>query len=188
MKLYELIQQFNTEEVAAKIIELYPDQEKNLGGYINAYNELLQTQPTDNNNFIIVVSQHTSLGDWDGDYVDVAGRKVVPDTNREVNGDWYKSDDANEPYVGLYAIEGTPWPVMVNWEIESQLDIEPIAILAHIVWEMTWAGYSNEEVQAWNDNLKLTLSEAMEDIKAAEESGDYSKFKEFKIEDLEENS
>jgi hypothetical protein len=50
-----------------------------------------------------------------------------------------------------YAIEYSPWAEWLAMEIVLEPDVGEISeveILAHIFWEMTWAGYDDQEIQA----------------------------------------
>jgi len=62
--------------------------------------------------------------------------------------------DANGENV---AIEYTPWPEWLAMDVvvKSEIGDQPLVnIMAHILWEMTWAGFDNDSIQMKLQKLK----------------------------------
>ena len=76
---------------------------------------------------------------------------------------------SEEPYidVGLYdkkadkvyAIDFTPWDQLIDTEVYSLVDLDDSSLLAHILWEITFYGYSNEKVVAEKNRLDKLLED-----------------------------
>jgi len=114
------------------LLELYPDEKENIPGYQKMYNQLqlLSPTPTEIN---IVVKWETD--DFDGTkYVDVSGKYNNPKTEEEEFSQ---------------ALEFTPWNEWLAMEIasESLQDFNELEIIAHCIYEMTFVGFEEEEIQ-----------------------------------------
>lgn len=133
MILKDLISNFSFEEVWKRLVELYPDQEKNLEGYKNSYSILKGLKPSSNKE---KVSIDIMFVDNDGDqYHDISGTK--PD----------------DPL--SYALEFSGWDEWLSFSITKEtIEKYPeVDILAHCLWELTFLGYSPEEIE--EENMKL---------------------------------
>lgn len=115
----------------------HPDEAINDEGYESVYNLLRITPAADSADMEIVV-QLVSGGQAGGEpYVDVSGRVC---NSRNYSG---------EPDCDSYAIEFKPWEQWLGMEID------PVAfelfseteILAHCLYEMTFVGFDEDEIQ-----------------------------------------
>lgn len=135
MKFFDLVYSHSWLTVKEKILELYPDQEKNIPGYRLAYGELQAISELIPSEMIISIRKVESE---DGGYEDVYG--IVPD----------------DP-MG-YALDFIDWREVLGMEISEEITEKYVwtDILAHIMYEITFYGYSNEAVE---ENRKVILEE-----------------------------
>jgi len=126
----ELLQQVKYENVEKVILKFYPDEKNNVeaGGYREVFEELLDLKPKfREKKWYIVIRK---IIDEDGFYYDVSGKP------------------ANEEQ--LYGLEYTPWEEWLGFYIDSKnipSDFTKEDIVAHCLWEMTWCGFSQDEIQ-----------------------------------------
>jgi hypothetical protein len=125
----ELFHTLDRDEVLAAILRLYPEQPgDHPDGYMRAWDIIRSKQAADDTGMAVEIYVGESLGDPPEKYVSVHGRDAE-------GGSW--------------AIEFSPWkewlcmPVRVLPEVG---EITAIETLAHIFWEMTWAGYDDESI------------------------------------------
>lgn len=54
-----------------------------------------------------------------------------------------------------YAIEFTPWQKIANWQIHEDVlkHYKPEEIIAHILWEITYAGFEQKEIKKFTNEL-----------------------------------
>ncbi|MGY3581998.1 hypothetical protein ACVIGB_001079 [Bradyrhizobium sp. USDA 4341] len=123
MTVAELFANLHRDEVVDELERQRPHQEENRAGHIEAWNEIvgLQPLPTEYACQLSLVRQTTGRS-----YVDVSGRSTGSDE--------------------LFAIEFVDWRQWLSMEVvvESELSgFPPETLLAAILYEMTFAGYSN---------------------------------------------
>jgi hypothetical protein len=146
MKFKELVQTNSWLSVATILLQLYPDEEKNISGYQKVFEELLYIHPEDSEILIVVAHQKD---DFDGEeYVDVSGKYANP---------------KNEEEEFFQAIEFTPWNKWLGMEIspESLLHFSELEIISHCLYEMTFAGFEEKKIQ---EKLKR-MEKSIEDYK-----------------------
>ena len=146
MKFKKLIQTNSWLSVATIFMELYPDEGKNISGYKKVFEELLYMHPDDSDMLIVVAHQKD---DFDGlEYVDVSGKYCHP---------------KNEDEKFSQAIEFTAWSKWLGMEIsqESLLHFSELEIISHCLFEMTFAGFEEEEIK---EELK-SIEKSIEDYK-----------------------
>lgn len=147
MTLQDLLDQFTDKDIFAKLFKLYPDQRKSKAGYKAALFEMRNINPKTTDMTILV---HTVPPNDlnDEEYVSVSGRyPKEPDTN--------------------YAIEFEPWDVWLGANLHPDTTyLPPLDALCHCLWEMTWRGYSDKEVQTEAKELFGHMAEVMKDIDA----------------------
>jgi hypothetical protein len=131
MKLHELIHKYQWWEILDKVVELYG--EENADEYGAAIQEIQNMLPLESRAYIVVQEEREDLYDIGHStlYYDVSG--VVED------------DETRE----LIAMEFEDWGVWLGSDIakETLETLDEIEILAHVVWEMTFCGFSNAEVK-----------------------------------------
>lgn len=120
MKIKELINKFTDEQIINTLIKLYPDQEKNRKGYKKVLEELRKKR-----------LKNTDI-------------KIILQRNKK-----YTSVSGIDNKGKIWGIEYTQWGEWVNMEIEERTlkNYRKINIIAHCLWEMTWAGFSDKKVK-----------------------------------------
>lgn len=129
MKLHQLFTKYNWDEISTRFFQLYPDQEKNADGYAAAYKELAEMQAgTSNYNLVI---DHVISTEQDHGYED----------------DWYHvyAVDKNVNIDQRWAIDYMEWADCLDLEI-APTTLSEQDILSHIMYELTFYGYSSSEV------------------------------------------
>ena len=76
-----------------------------------------------------------------------------------------KTGKEEEPYIdvllynrvedSLYSLDFYPWSQLIDCPIDNTADIENSAVLAHVLWEMTFHGFSEESVAKKRLALKI---------------------------------
>lgn len=125
MKLIDLLKRNDPEAVVARLDAIYPDYASSHEGHLNAYRELLTLTPEADDGLIVTVSKVDPDPPLDDAWWDVSGTK--PD----------------DP-IG-YAIEFDPWPKWLGREV-APFDGPEVDLLSHILFEMTFLGYSSKDV------------------------------------------
>lgn len=132
------------EEIINRLFELYPDQVKNKEGYQITLMLLRKKKPryTD---FSIEVSTQEDWFDKEK-YTDVVGKKDGDDTR------WALDSSTFSEWLGF-----TISPK--SFEEFSELDV-----LCHCLWEMTWHGYTDEEIGKHRKYLNDTVKKIERDL------------------------
>jgi len=146
MNLKLLLQKYRWLSVATILLDLYPDEEKNIMGYQEVFEKLLLMPPQDSEMAIVVVH---CKDEFDGEeYVNVSGEYLHP---------------KNEEETYSHAIEFTPWQEWLGMEIhpESLDHFTELEIIAHCLYEMTFVGFEQEVIQ---DEIKR-IKDISEDYK-----------------------
>ncbi len=141
MKFYELFKRYTDEDIIKQVIKLYPDQKKSKKGYQSALKELRKLKPK-RTEFSIRVT------------------KVRDGKDRYEHVDGYRHGEG-------YGIEFTSWPEWLGMYIDMQslYRIGHLDFLCHSLWEMTWSGFSNKEVQGEWKELKGRADECLKSLK-----------------------
>jgi len=121
------------------LLELYPDEKENIAGYQKMFNQLqlLNPVPTD---ITIVVQWETD--DFDHTkYVDVSGTYDNPKSEEEKFSQ---------------ALEFTPWNQWLAMKIapKSLQNFSKLQIIAYCLFEMTFVGFEEEEIQEKIQSIK----------------------------------
>lgn len=126
----ELFHTLNRDEVVAAVLRLYPEQPgAHPDGYLQAWEILTKKQAASPTGMTVELYMCESFDDPPEMYVSVHGR------NSE----------------GPWAIEYSPWTEWLSMPIVVLNECGPVSdvdALAHIFWEMTWAGYDDEAIAA----------------------------------------
>ena len=144
MKFKKLIQTNAWLSVEIILLELYPDEGKNISGYKEVFEELLFMHPDDSEISIIVAHQKD---DFDGvEYVDVSGKYANP---------------KNEEEEFSQAIEFTAWSKWLGMDIsqESLLHFSELEIISHCLYEMTFVGFEEDEIQEELNSIEKSAEE-----------------------------
>lgn len=140
--LKELVHDHNWLSVSSVLIALYPEEEENLEGYEDVFNQLKIMASEDSDMFIVL----QTVIDGDEQYVDVYGKQK-----------YSKDEDDDFPN----ALEFTPWSQWLNMEIsaESLEEFTELEILAHCLFEMTFVAFDEVEIQDELNSFKKSVED-----------------------------
>lgn len=144
MKFKTLIKSNAWLSVKVILLKLYPDEVKSIEGYEVVFNKLLFMNPVANDMSIVIALQKD---DFDGEeYISVSGKYNHPKNDEEKFSQ---------------AIEFTAWNEWLGMDIceESLLNFNELEIIAHCLFEMTFVGFEEEEIQKQLIDLKKTAEE-----------------------------
>ncbi len=167
MRLEELLHRNSWLSVESILLQLYPDERKNLSGYQNVFETLIDMH-SDDSDILIVVAHHKD--DFDGEeYVAVSGRYANPQ---------------NKEQEFSQAIEFTPWSEWLGMEIssESLLDFSELEIICHCLYEMTFVGFDEKIIQEELKEMEKSI-EDYENMSDEEKKANSKTLEEF-MEDL----
>ena len=99
--------------------------------YLRAWNELIKKDLNLNKDFKIYITKVENEGDQ---YIDVNLYSVKEDQ--------------------IYAMDLTLWSELIDMEVYKGYEIDNTEALAHILWEVTFHGFSEKEVSRKIDELK----------------------------------
>lgn len=133
MNLKELVDRNaqNFDEVFARLVILYPDQEENRARYAKAFSNLVnvpQNEVVKNSDKMQVVIEWFFDEDFGEHFFDVSG---------------YHEGDSQ-----TYALEFRPWREWLGYEVGKAVEAwGEVDTLAHILWEMTFVDFDEENIQ-----------------------------------------
>ena len=148
MKFYDLINSNNWLSIELTLLQLYSDQYKIIDEYRNVFEKLKNLEPEDCQ-MKIVVTEHDCDPDDESEiktYVDVSGEDDTKDENGRTIS---------------YAIEFTDWKKWLGMDIatETLKSFSELEIIAHCLYEMTFIGYDETEIQEERKSLDKTIEE-----------------------------
>lgn len=138
MKLKEYIQNVDFDQIWLDLIEYYPDQEKSKEGYLCVWNQLKDLQEVNNCSDITIEIEYINEGE--DSYYSISGKK--------------ENDTLS------YALEYTSWNKWLGMSISDKiLTYRKEFSLAHILYEMTWAGFDNDDnnIRKYWDIIKFSM-------------------------------
>lgn len=146
-RLLDLLNTSRWDEVWPNLLRLYPDQEASLPGYERVYWMLLSATPVETTMRIVI--EYVPKDDELGGYWDVSAQDLED--------------------LEFYAIEFRPWEEWLGMEIDPETlkTLSPLDIICHCLWEMTFIGYEQAEIQAQWQEILQTKDEIM-DVKRLE--------------------
>ena len=141
--------------IVSRLLDLYPNQKGNADAYFIAVGELLSLEPGDPDGFSLHITMETEPGLFDDPddfkpWAHVFGKNG--DTQRDTDEDGYLlPDDPTPEQLEWYDTEAT-WAMELSaWEdllaMEVVTEIPLLDALSHILWEITFFGYSNAKVK-----------------------------------------
>jgi hypothetical protein len=145
MYLHELIKTNNWLSVSMTLISLYPDQQDGLPAYEKVYLKLQGLMPVES--YIEIVLQQC-YDDESGEvlYVDVSGRR---------------NENKDQLLTESLAIEFVPWNKWLGMVISEDTlkNFNQLEIISHCLYEMTFAGYDEKEIQRQFSAIRSTVEE-----------------------------
>ena len=149
MKLLQLIKSYNWLSIEMTLLNLYPDQIKIITEYRNVFETVQTLEPIDNDMLIVITEYKSDTFDGTEDnasYVDVSGRKLINDPTLFSNS---------------YAIEFENWGKWLGMELapETLKFYNELEIISHCLYEMTFCGYEQDEIQEKFQSINKTVEE-----------------------------
>jgi hypothetical protein len=151
MKFKELLSKHKWDDIEPVLVKLYPDQEKNLPGYRQVFETLRTIQPVETKIRLVI---EDVLDEFTGEYyASVSGKDgtLMKDLIPPVPVD---EETGNREV--LYGIEFTDWVEWLDMEIEPETlsRYTEVDIIGHCLWEMTFFGYSQEDIKKTVEELE----------------------------------
>lgn len=145
MQFNELIKTNNWLSVSMTLTSLYPDQNKSLAAYENVYDILLQMEPTDSDTEIVLEQCYDDETNEES-YVAVSG---------------LEKDGQNIQATETLSIEFVPWTEWLGMTISSDAlkQYNELEIIGHCLYEMTFMGFDEEEIQKELASIKKSAEE-----------------------------
>jgi hypothetical protein len=141
-KLQDIFKIFSDKELLNRLFEVYPDQKVSEEGYKNALKEIrtLKSIPC---KLKLLVTRCKDEGKY---YANISGSKTTSKMTM--------------------AIEFMDWHEWMGMRInpDSRIHYNYLDIAVHALWEMTWRGYSQEEVAKEYGDLISTVNKAEKEI------------------------
>jgi hypothetical protein len=149
MKFKDLIKSHSWLSIEMTLLNLYPDQKEMVDGYKSVFESLQIMEPVNNEMLIVLTEYECDIAeenDPKSTYVDVSGRKSVPDTTSIAGG---------------YAIEFVKWEKWLGMVLapETLENFGELEIIAHCLFEMTFCGYEQEEIQEQFDSINRSIDD-----------------------------
>ena len=129
MKLIDLIKSNNWPSLQNTFLNLYPDEETLIDEYKNVF-EKLQSLESTYMDLEIVISK---IGSDETDfYFDVSGHEINQDSSSDI-----------------YSLTSTKWNEWLGMDISKNTlnDFNELEIVSHCIYEMTFYGFDEEEIQ-----------------------------------------
>ena len=141
MQFNELIETNNWLSISITLTNLYPNQKESLTAYEKVYDILLQMEPSDSD-IEIVLQQCYDDETNEESYVAVSGLKK------------------DNPTEGL-AIEFVPWTEWLGMNVSNDAlkQFNQLEIISHCLYEMTFMGFDENEIQKQLSEIKKTAEE-----------------------------
>lgn len=144
MTLKEIFEKTAWPEVAIALVTEYPNQRKSIQGYETVYDGLRkrETSPSTSQLAVELVEDNLEPGSF---YYDVYGKK-------EGDGE-------------ILGLMFTPWSEWMGMEItkETLSALSPEEIVAHCLYEMTFCGFTEKEMEYEREKTIKTVEEAKTD-------------------------
>ena len=157
MKFKNLIYKYNWNDVQSTFMQLYPDQEKSIEGYKEVFEELRYIKPVETKMRIVIEDVYDEYDK--NNYTHVSGKDGT--LNKESNPEHFKDDDIGNQEVS-YAIEFTDRAEWLAMDIdhESLSRYSELEIIGHCLWEMTFCGFTREDIKRAIDTIDKRAQEA----------------------------
>jgi len=156
MKFKQLIDKYSWGDVWSTFRKLYSDQEKNCEGYKQVFSELRTIKPVETK-MRIVIEDVPEEGNQES-YVHVSGKDGT--LKKAIHSKHFKNDGMGNQEES-FAIEYTPWKKWLGMKIDplSSERYSEDEIIAHCLWEMTFAGFDQASIKKQINELKRRVEE-----------------------------
>lgn len=132
----DVLMETEWENVQERFVVLYPDEAKSIDGYRNVYHTLKELNAKSNEDDTTIVINF--VPDEEKPYYGVSGKVL----GKEL----------------LYGLEFCDWTEWLGYYM-GETDFSNEDFVAHCLWEMTWWGFTQEDIKKQED----LLNEATED-------------------------
>jgi len=168
----QLLENYNFDAVWAEIVKWHPEEELlNEDGYRRVLSELKDMTPENTDVAYAVIEKQDRRKEYE-DSPEILATIGEEETARywiDVSG-LHLGDDTH------WAIEFMPWAQWLNLVVKAdKLELTGDQLLAHIVWEMTFFGFEQEDVVEKKADLDLAVRELDDVLDNLEEGEDKSK-------------
>jgi len=146
MKLIELIRQNSWLSVELTLLDIYPEEKKNISGYEEIFRQLVSMAVIESD---MIIEIKREIDDFDNEeYIDISGRKKN------------EPKDQKEQEVS-YALEFTPWSEWLGMQIDmtSIKNFTELEIISRCLFEMTFMGFDENEIQEELNKINDTTEE-----------------------------
>ncbi|WP_296621202.1 DUF6557 family protein [Marivirga sp.] len=148
MKLFNIINSNNWLSIELTLLQLYPDQKRLIHAYRSVFENLKSLNPKENKMRIVLSEEDC---DFENEY--------ALNTYIDISG----QDDTKDEYGNIisYAIEFTEWKKWLGMDIapDTLRNFSELEIISHCLYEMTFIGYDEAEIQEERKSLENTLEE-----------------------------
>ena len=144
MKLVEIIKSNSWLSIEMTLLKLYPDQFESIEAYKKVFDRL-QELDVEENEIEIVIEQE------------------YDEETRELGiGNVYGIDkNSTDKYTNSLALEFTQWKKWLGMIISelTEREFTELEIISHCLYEMTYVGYEEDEIQSELSKLEKTMEE-----------------------------
>ena len=145
MKLYEIWRRSEWTAVANALQRHYPNDARVLTGYQLVWEQMHQMEPTSSP--CCLYADPLSSEDHDPD--------DLPEGDAPAHVYCREPDDADT----RYGIDMTPRAEVLAMDVTTATEYSEAEMVAHLLWEVTWHGFEEEEVQGWAAEIRRRVDE-----------------------------
>jgi hypothetical protein len=157
--LNDIVMTVDTKKTLESLIRFYPDQKDKIDKYNSVLKLLEDIEPAENKNGVYIIIQDMfDTCQWciksKEKGIDICS-SCTEDKNMYTNICGWKDDNSNRHY----SLELTPWDEWLGMYIKEDIlqKLNREDILAHILWEMTFMGFTQEDIKAQADSFFNTI-------------------------------
>lgn len=136
MTLNELVDKVNFSDMWDKFKNIYPDSENSIDGYRDVYITLKDIEPEEYDLRIVV--------------------------EYSISDEWYYVYGREKNSLENYGLDFIDWEKCLSMEIENKENLSDEELLVHIMWELTFYGFSQEEVGEEGEKIEKRLESVEE--------------------------
>jgi hypothetical protein len=124
----DIVRVCSFKSVKESLLRLCPDQKKNINGYKDVFETLCLMRPRYNKEGMVIDIRRVGRGK--NAYFAVSGICLEEDIHQ------------------LYSLAYTPWSKWLGYEVAKKLlkKMSKDEVVAHCLWEMTFAGFTQEKI------------------------------------------
>jgi hypothetical protein len=137
----DMVRACSFKSVKESLLRLFPDQKKNINGYKDVFETLRRMRPRYNEEGMVIDIRRVGRGKKA--YFSVSGICLEKDIQQS------------------YALEYTPWSEWLGYEVAQSVlkKLSKEEIVAHCLWEMTFAGFTQSKIRRKINALKKQVQD-----------------------------